>query len=135
MAADVQPRVAAGVRGVASEAYTRSKSRNSLYVLVPYDVVDAEGFEAVARVKYFITVSSEGVMEPLMLAIVSFFAPLAPIDDPDLGKVYWERLWAELDYPVMVDAVNGKLAYSRTKVQGGRSEYLFAPYAFKSKLI
>ena len=134
MAADVQPRVAAGVRGVASEAYTRSKSRDSLYVLVPYDVVDAEGYEAVARVKYFLTVSSEGVMEPLVLAIVSFFAPLAPIDDPDLGKGYRERLWAELDL-VMVDALKGKLAYSRTKVQGGRSEYLFAPYALKSKLI
>ena len=71
---------------------------------LPWCVANGGGYDAVARVQYFITISVEGA-RPLCLAVVTFYARMAPFEDHYLGTVYRALHQAETDLPVLVDAV------------------------------
>ena len=113
-----------GAEVITSGEGSRSKSWDSSYILVRYRVAKAEGYDAIGKVKYFITISCEDG-EWLTIAIVSLFALLQPYSDHYIGVVYRARQWGDLDYPVMVDLVNGKLAQTCRKIKMvGESIYL-----------
>ena len=71
---------------------------------------------------------------PLCLAVVTFYARMAPFEDYDLRTVYRARQLAEKDFPVLVDAIKAKLAYTSRRCDG-TVERLFTSYGFKSKLL
>ncbi len=83
--------------------------------------------------QYYVTMSvAGGGLYALLLSLL--YACMAPFEDHDLGTVYRARRQAGTDFPVFVDAIKCKLAYTSRRFDGN-VEQLFTPYGFKSKLL
>lgn len=132
-AAEVRTYSRAVLRGqerLFSTEYTKCSVKDNTYVLIWY-----EGRPYVARVRQFLCIHPHGHPRALHMALVDYFHYRQPIQDKDLGTVYVVRegnvIPNETMYPVHLDSISCKLAYTRTTSQQGHKELLLAVSAAK----
>jgi hypothetical protein len=145
-----------------SRRYQRGDRKDGSHVLVSYDVVPtpirnagrgraapaaaaadaAEKSEWVGVVQKFVSIAFKGRadLRPMRLALVNFYQFKAPIGDADTGTIYRVNLvpaeaWHDKEYPVLLDSIDGKLAYtSRTVIEADKpvKERLLCKYVMYS---
>lgn len=117
-----------------SRQYTAHTVRDGAHVLVAYGEE-----EWVGVIQKFVSIAkkSEPELRPLRLALVNFFKYMEPIADEQLGTtVHRVQLvppiaWNNEQYPVFLDSIDGKLAYTQRTVRVGdgmRTERLLCKF-------
>lgn len=126
-----------GVEQLYSRLYKRATKKDGSHVLVQYD---AEPWVGVIEKFVSIKLSARPDLRPLRIALVNFYQRKPALGDDDVGTVHRVDLvpagpWHDMEYPVMLDCIDGKLAYtSRTIVESGREikERLLSKYIIHS---
>lgn len=142
-----------GCHHVTSTAFTRSRSRDGSFVLVPFTGPRDNGVKhQVARVRFFLQLSLPATVQltlplgqtgVLLFAVCDLLPYMQPFEDEDIcgldsivlfgrDKGSREQTFQSLDYPVLLSTVHAPLFRQEYQGQDGLTWWAFVPIYFRT---